>query len=71
MIAHFTNNACLIALARAGLGEADAEMSVSRRLILVAIGSVGLLAGAGLLARSARRTRRDAAPPNDAADHRL
>ena len=71
MIAHFANNAIIIALASAGMDEADATMSVQQRLILIAIGSVGLLAGAGLLARSARRTRQGAGPPNDAADQRL
>jgi sodium transport system permease protein len=71
MVAHFANNAIIIALASAGMDEADTTMSVQQRLILIAIGSVGLLAGAGLLAQSARRTRQGAGPPNDAADQRL
>jgi len=57
MIAHFANNACIIALASVGAGDADASVSVKLRLLLIAVGSLGLAAGAALLA-SARRTRR-------------
>ena len=57
MIAHFANNACLIALARAGIDEAGTEMTVRQRLTLVALGGVVLAAGAALIAR-AHRTRR-------------
>jgi len=61
MIAHFTNNACLIALARAGIDEAGTEMTVRQRLTLVAVGAVVLAAGAALIAH-ARRTRRVRGP---------
>ena len=61
MIAHFTNNACLIALARAGIGESGAELTVRQRLTLVALGGVVLAAGAALIAH-AYRTRRVTAP---------
>ena len=57
MVAHFTNNACLIALARAGIDEAGSEMTVRQRLTLVALGGVVLAAGAALIAH-AHRTRR-------------
>jgi sodium transport system permease protein len=72
MVAHFANNACIIALASAGFEESDASMPVRDRLVLIAVGSVGLLAGTALLARSARRTRRvSAQTANDASNHRL
>ena len=72
MVAHFANNAIIIALASAGLDEADASMTVSQRLVLIAIGAVGMIAGAALLGRSARRRRRaSAGASDDAADHRL
>ena len=61
MIAHFTNNACLIALARAGIDEAGSEMTVRQRLMLVALGGVVLAAGAALIAH-ANRTRRVRGP---------
>jgi sodium transport system permease protein len=57
MIAHFTNNACLIALARAGLDETGTELTARQRLTLVALGGVVLTLGAALIAR-AHRTRR-------------
>ena len=57
MIAHFTNNACLIALARVGIDEAGSEMTVRQRLTLVALGSVVLALGVALIAH-AYRTRR-------------
>jgi len=57
MIAHFTNNACLIALARAGVGETGADLTVRQRLTLVGLGGVVLAAGAALIAH-AYRTRR-------------
>jgi sodium transport system permease protein len=61
MIAHFTNNACLIALARAGIDEAGSEITVRQRLTLVALGGVVLAAGAALIAH-AQRTRRVRGP---------
>jgi len=54
MIAHFANNACIIALASAGADDADAPMNATLRLALIAIGSLGLAAGAALLARAHR-----------------
>jgi sodium transport system permease protein len=65
MIAHFANNACIIALASAGLDETDTGMSVGLRLGLVAAGAAGLAAGSMLLAR-AHRTRRVSSPPSAA-----
>ena len=72
MIAHFANNACIIILASvAGLEDADPAMSVKQRLLLVALGSVGVAAGAALLVRS-RRTRRVSRKANDdATDQRM
>jgi sodium transport system permease protein len=57
MIAHFANNACIIALASAGIDDADATMSVKHRLLLVALGSIGLAAGTALLAHDHRMRR--------------
>ena len=50
MIAHFVNNACLIALARARHRRSRAPVTARQRLTLVALGGVGLAAGAALLA---------------------
>ena len=62
MIAHFVNNACLIVLAQRRLDDADGDHEREAAAALVALGLVGLAAGAALLARD-HRTRRVAARP--------
>jgi sodium transport system permease protein len=57
MLAHLANNACIILLASAGIDDAGGEMSVKLRLALVAVGGLGLAAGAALLARDHRARR--------------
>jgi membrane protease YdiL (CAAX protease family) len=57
MVAHFANNACIIAIAVASSGHDDGAMSTKLRLALVALGSAGLAGGGALLARD-YRTRR-------------
>jgi sodium transport system permease protein len=52
MIAHFANNACIIALATSGVD--DATMGPKLRIALVALGTAGLTAGGLLLARAHR-----------------
>jgi sodium transport system permease protein len=70
MIAHFANNACIIVLASVGLDEAGAAaMPPTVRLGLIALGSVGLAAGAAFLTHAHRAGRRTAA--NDATDHQM
>jgi sodium transport system permease protein len=59
MVAHFANNACIMALATAGI--VDVEMSPKLRLAAIAIGAVGLAAGSALLARD-HRNRSATAP---------
>ena len=54
MIAHFANNACIVALASAGMDADGAPISTKLRLLLIASGSLGLAAGAALLARAHR-----------------
>jgi len=60
MIAHFANNACIIALA--STGNEDAAMSTKARLALIALGSAGLAAGGALLARAHRQNQTTRAP---------
>jgi hypothetical protein len=55
MIAHFANNACIIALA--STGKEEAEMGTRARLALIALGCAGLAAGGALLARAHRQNR--------------
>jgi sodium transport system permease protein len=57
MIAHFANNACIIAIALASSGHEDGAMSTKLRLALIALGSAGLTAGGALLARDHRMRR--------------
>ena len=73
MIAHFANNACIIAIALAGSGHEDGAMSTKLRLALIALGSAGLTAGGALLARDHRMRARRAGSTtaDDAATHRL
>jgi len=72
MVAHFANNAILIALANAGMDDsASGTLSVRDRLILIAIGALASTAGATLLVRSSRRNRVSAQTGNDARDQRL
>jgi sodium transport system permease protein len=74
MIAHFANNACIIALATGGTDDA-AAMNVKVRLGLVGLGTLGLTAGGALLARAYRIRKRAAIEGQratiDAANHRL
>jgi sodium transport system permease protein len=65
MIAHFANNACIIALATLGHDE-TADMSVKLRLAFVALGTAGLAAGGALLARAFRARREAEQSTNDA-----
>jgi sodium transport system permease protein len=69
MIAHFTNNACIIALATSA--HDDTAMSVKLRLALVGLGSIGLIGGGFLLARAHRARMAAQSAPFDAANHRL
>jgi sodium transport system permease protein len=71
MVAHFANNACIIAIAVASSGHEDGAMSTKLRLALVALGSAGLAAGGALLAWDYRARRARGTTTNDAADHRL
>jgi sodium transport system permease protein len=71
MIAHFANNACIIALAVASSGHEDGAMSTKVRLALVGVGAAGLSAGAALLARDRRRRRGAPQSNDDAANQRL
>jgi membrane protease YdiL (CAAX protease family) len=56
MIAHFANNACIIALATLSGTSDSGTMSVKLRLAFIALGAAGL-AGGGALLRRDRRTR--------------
>jgi sodium transport system permease protein len=58
MIAHFANNACIIALVTLG-ADSSASTSPKLRLLLIAIGAAGVTAG-GLLLAAARRSRKSA-----------
>jgi sodium transport system permease protein len=72
MIAHFANNACIIAIAVASSGHDDGAMSTKLRLALVALGTAGLAAGTALLVRDHRgRQSRAATSPDDAGNQRL
>ena len=59
MVAHFINNACLLVLVHRGLDATEA--GTKPKLMLLAMGVVGLAAAAVLLARG-RQTRRVTAP---------
>jgi sodium transport system permease protein len=59
MVAHFVNNACLLVLLHRGLDTA--ETATRSRVMLLALGVVGLAAAAALLARG-RQTRRVSTP---------
>jgi sodium transport system permease protein len=54
MLAHFTNNACIVLLARAHADDTQA-LPVATKLRLLAIGAVVLSAGIGCVMRGARR----------------
>jgi sodium transport system permease protein len=71
MVAHFANNACIIALAVASSGHDDGAMSTKLRLALVALGSAGLTAGGALLARDRRLRQARSSTRDDAANQRL
>jgi sodium transport system permease protein len=71
MVAHFANNACIIAIAVGSSGHEDGTMTTKLRLALVALGTAGLAAGGALLARDHRTRRMLKTAPNDAVDHRL
>ena len=59
MVAHFVNNACLLVLVHRGLDATEA--GTRPKVMLLALGVVGLIAAAALLARG-RQTRRVTAP---------
>jgi membrane protease YdiL (CAAX protease family) len=63
MLAHFTYNACLVTLSRAGADHGDGgDIDPRSRLAFLAVGMVVLAAGAALTARAHRARLRDAVP---------
>jgi len=71
MIAHFANNACIIALVSLLGADSSASTSVQLRLVLIAIGAVGVTTGGLLLARAHRSRKPAIQQANDAADQGL
>jgi sodium transport system permease protein len=62
MLAHFAHNACIITIAGASSRSDDVVLDAKHRLLLIALGVVGMSAGAAFLVR-ARRNRLAGRPP--------
>ncbi len=71
MIAHFANNACIIALVSLLGADSSASTSIQLRFVLIAIGAVGVTTGGLLLARDHRSRKPAIQQANDAADQGL
>jgi len=70
MIAHFANNACIIALVTLG-ADSSASTSPKLRQLLIAIGAAGVTAGGLLLARAQRSRKSANQQANDARNQGL